>query len=72
MPGDNLKRYWTKDPKGLAKWASKPHPFTALRNHLVKHLGSEERANRVAAEWFHEVFKMWPGERKGKNPTGPG
>ena len=69
--GDNLRNYWTKDPKGLAKWADKPHPFTALRNHLRKHM-TEEQANRVAAQWFHLVFKMWPGERKGANPLGPG
>lgn len=71
-PADNeLKRYWTRDPRGLAKWATKPHPWTALKNQLAKHVG-EERAKRIAAQWFHEVFGIWPGERKGKNPLGPG
>lgn len=70
--GDNaLKRYWTKDPRGLAKWVSKPHPWTALKNELREHVG-EERAKRIAAQWFREVFGFWPGERGGKNPTGPG
>ncbi len=70
-PGNDLKRYWTKDPEGLAKWVGKPHPWTALRNHLRKHVG-QERANRIASEWFHDVFGIWPGERKGENPVGPG
>ena len=71
-PVDNqLKHYWTRDPRGLAKWATKPHPWTALYRELVKHVGSA-RAKRIASEWFHEVFGIWPGERKGKNPTGPG
>jgi hypothetical protein len=70
-PGDNqLKHYWTRGA-GLAKWATSPHPYTALYNHLVKFVGSD-RAKRIAAEWFHEVFGIWPGERKGKNPRGPG
>ncbi len=29
-PGNNLKHYWTRDPRGLAKWVTKPHPWTAL------------------------------------------
>jgi hypothetical protein len=73
-PGDggknNLKTYWTKGP-GLAKWATKPHPWTALYHHLLKYL-PEEEAKRTAAQWFHDVTGMWPGERKGKNPLGKG
>lgn len=67
---DQLKNYWTKGA-GLAKWVKSPHPWTALKNHLLKHVGPE-RAERMAAEWFHDVFGIWPGERKGKNPVGPG
>ena len=71
-PTDNqLKHYWTKDPRGLAKWVGHLHPWTALRNHLRKYVG-QERANRIASQWFHEVFGIWPGERKGQNPLGPG
>lgn len=65
-----LHKYWTKG-EGLAKWASSPHPWTALRNHLLKYLPPGE-ANRTASQWFHDVFGIWPGERKGKNPAGPG
>jgi hypothetical protein len=70
-PADNeLKRYWTRG-EGLAKWATSAHPYTALVSHLTKFVGAE-RAKRIAAEWFHEVFGIWPGERRGKNPLGPG
>jgi hypothetical protein len=66
-----LKDYWTKDPEGLAKWVDKPHPWTALRNHLRKHM-PQEQADRMASAWFHAVTGMWSGERAGKNPLGPG
>lgn len=68
---DALKRYWTRDPRGLAKWASKPHPYTSLVRELTEHVGVE-RAKRIAAQWFRDVFGIWPGERAGKNPRGPG
>ncbi|MFE7868840.1 phage portal protein [Micromonospora humida] len=69
-PGDPLKRYWTKG-EGLSKWVSSPHPWTTLRDHLAKHVGVHD-ADQIASEWFHEVFGIWPGERKGKNPAGRG
>lgn len=68
--GEQLKSYWTKGA-GLAKWSTSPHPWTALRDHLAKYM-SPERADRTASEWFHSVFGIWPGERKGSNPVGPG
>jgi hypothetical protein len=68
--GEQLKSYWTKGA-GLKKWSTHAHPWTALRDHLVKYM-STERADRTASEWFHDVFGMWPGERKGSNPVGPG
>lgn len=64
-----LKWYWTKGP-GLAKWSTNAHPWTTLRDHLLKH--GVAYADRVAAQWFHDVFHIWPGERKGKNPVGKG
>ncbi len=67
---DKLKHYWTKG-EGLKKWATHAHPWTALYRHLVKFVG-KERAQRIASQWFHDVFGIWPGERGGKNPTGPG
>lgn len=68
-PG-SIKWYWTKG-EGLAKWAPTPHPWTALYSHLRKHM-SDGMAKRVTSEWFHEVFGIWSGERKGKDPIGPG
>lgn len=68
---NQLKHYWTRDPRGLAKWATKPHPWTALYRELRKHVGNE-RAKRMASQWFKDVFGIWPGERKGSNPVGPG
>jgi hypothetical protein len=68
---NELHTYWTKDPRGLAKWATTAHPYTNLVQHLTKFIG-KERAQRVAAQWFRDVFGVWPGERAGKNPAGPG
>lgn len=67
---NQLKDYWTKG-EGLAKWATSPHPWTALRDHLAKYM-TPERADQTASQWFHDVFGIWPGERKGTNPVGPG
>lgn len=71
LGGEKLHHYWTRDPRGLAKWVHSPHPWTALYNHLVKHMNSE-MAKRCASAWFKEVFGIWSGERKGQNPWGPG
>jgi hypothetical protein len=70
LDGNQLKHYWTKG-KGLARWRAHPHPWTKLRNLLLKHVGPG-RAERMASDWFHEVFGYWPGHRKGSNKTGPG
>jgi hypothetical protein len=70
LDGNQLKHYWTKG-KGLARWRAHPHPWTKLRNLLLKHVGPG-RAERMASDWFHEVFGYWPGHRKGSNPVGPG
>ena len=69
--GNQLKKYWLSK-EGLAKWATKPHPWTALYHHILKHIGNPERAKRIASQWFHDHFGIWPGERKGKNPLGHG
>ena len=68
--GNQLKEYWTRGP-GLAKWATSPHPWTALYHHLLKYLPPEV-AKRTAAQWFHDTFGIWPAERGGSNPIGPG
>lgn len=67
---NQLREYWTRG-EGLAKWADSPHPWTALYHHLIKFMPAGE-AKRTAAQWFHAVFGIWPGERAGDNPVGPG
>lgn len=70
-PGDGpLENYWKHGP-GAAKWIGTAHPWTNLVEHLAKHMPLT-MAKRVASQWFHDVFGIWPGERKGSNPTGPG
>jgi hypothetical protein len=56
-----LKWYWTKGP-GLAKWATSPHPFTALRAHLIKFL-SPAIVDSVTAKWFHDALGFYPSEK---------
>jgi hypothetical protein len=69
-PGDNeFKKYWVYG-EGRARW----NTFTELRNHLLKHV-RPDRANEIAASWFHERYGFWPGDdrnrvRQGKPPRG--
>lgn len=60
---ERLKKYWTKDPEGLAKWADKPHPWTALYRQLKKHM-PDELAKRTASQWYFEVKGHWPGSKR--------
>lgn len=68
----NIERYW-KTGAGAARirWGTSGSHTRCVR-HLRKHLGSEDRAHRVCAQWEHDVTGHWPGEKKGKNPSGPG
>lgn len=68
--GEDLREYWTRGP-GLAKWATHPHPWTALYRHLLKYM-TPDRARRTASAWFERVFGFAPGARKGRNPVGLG
>lgn len=67
-----LKAYWTRGA-GLARWAPKPHPWTALVHALEKEVPGKSPGwyHGLASNLFHDVFGIWPGERKGKNPVGP-
>lgn len=67
----DLHEYWTRG-EGLARWISSPHPWTKLYHLLLEHIGNPEVAKRTAAQWFHDATGIWPGSRKGSNPTGPG
>jgi len=63
---NNLKAYWLTG-EGAGTWAT----WTELYHHLRKHM-VDELAKRVAAEWFHIRYGIWPGHQQGKNPHGPG
>lgn len=66
---NDLKHYWLRG-EGAAKWST----WTELYHHLKKHMAAE-MAKRVAAEWFHERYGIWPGAdlnrvAHGKPPRG--
>lgn len=54
------------------RWMGKPHPWTALRRFLGRYIKNPEKADRTTSQWFHDATGLWSGERKGKNPVGPG
>ncbi|WP_280758925.1 hypothetical protein [Prescottella agglutinans] len=64
-----LERYWTEG-EGLAKWAEKPHPYTSLVEALTKAIPpgemTPEQIKGLAANYYHKVFKVWPGKRNDK------
>lgn len=70
VDGDEFEHYWTTG-KGLARWAEHPHPWRRLRALLRKHPQIHDPEG-LASRYFHKVFGIWPGERKGDNPVGPG
>ena len=55
---DQLKMYWIYG-EGRGRWNS----WTELYRHLRKHL-PDGYARRTAAEWFHERYGYWPGDRR--------
>ncbi len=70
VDGDEFQAYWTRG-EGLARWSTKPHPWRTLRRLLRRHPGIRDPEG-LASHYFKIVFHMWPGERKGDNPVGPG
>ncbi|WP_328344812.1 2'-5' RNA ligase family protein [Micromonospora sp. NBC_00421] len=60
---NRLKRYWTKDPEGLAKWRDKPHPWRALFSYLKKFM-DPVKAKRVTSAWYRDVFGHMPNQKK--------
>lgn len=68
--GKRLEHYWTRDPRGLAKWATHAHPWTALYRHLVKYVPTF--AAELTETYFRKVFGIKSGWRRGSNPLGPG
>ncbi len=68
--GKQFEIYWTRGA-GLARWSGSAHPWTTLVTLLSKHM-SRRHAQGLASKYFKKVFGIWPGERKGVNPAGPG
>jgi hypothetical protein len=66
-----FKWYWCYGP-GRVKWYHHPHPWTTLRNHMLKYPGAAPYANRIASQWFRDTKGYWPSHRQGLNPFGPG
>jgi hypothetical protein len=56
-----LHEYWVRG-KGLAKWKT----WTELYRHLLKYIKDPEEAKRTAAQWFHDRYGFWPGDKKNK------
>jgi hypothetical protein len=65
-----LKAYWATGA-GREKWIHSPHPWTTLRDLLLKYV-SKRVADGLASNIFHMATGIWPGERKGSDPLGPG
>lgn len=65
-----LKEYWAHGA-GREKWINSPHPWTTLRDLLLKYV-SKRVADGLASNIFHMATGIWPGSRKGDNPLGPG
>jgi hypothetical protein len=56
-----LKKYWLSGP-GLAKWADKPHPWTALYKALRKYIKDPDEAKRTASQWYRLHFGHIPNQ----------
>jgi SPP1 gp7 family putative phage head morphogenesis protein len=52
-----LRDYWLHG-EGATRWKT----WTDLYNHLKDHVGNE-RAKRMAAQWYHDRYGRWPGEK---------
>jgi len=65
-----LKAYWAVG-EGRQKWINSPKPYTTLVALLSKYV-SPAIAKGLAANIFHMATGIWPGERKGSDPLGPG
>lgn len=59
---NNLEEYWkTGEGAASVRWGT-PGDFTRCVNHLEKHVG--ERANRICAQWHHDMNGIWPGDKR--------
>lgn len=57
-----LHEYWAHGA-GRKKWAGKPHPFSALRRHLAKHIKNPRILNGLVANIMKLGTGIYPGQR---------
>jgi hypothetical protein len=68
-PGDgganSLEQYW-KHGAGAMKilWGA-PGDFNRCVKHVGKHVPPDE-ADRICAQWHHDMTGMWPGDKRNK------
>ena len=70
LPKD-LRQYWTHGA-GAARWATSPHPYTALTRALRTELPAKAQhmVNGLAANLFKDRFGIYPGQRKSVTAAG--
>lgn len=65
-----LRDYWLHG-EGAARWSTWTELYQQLRRHVA-----DERAKRIAAQWYHDRYGRWPGShrRRDRNSSrkGPG
>lgn len=69
-PYKHLWKYWTRG-EGLMRWAASPTPWRTLRAQLARYVGPHISKGQTS-KMFKAVMGIWPGERFGSNPWGPG
>lgn len=59
---ERIHQYWVAGP-GLAKWASSPHPWRALRDHLAKYIHDPVLLDKTTSRWHNEVMAPTGSDR---------
>lgn len=57
---ERIHKYWVAGP-GLAKWATSPHPWTALHRELAKYIHDPKLLDETTSKWHFEVFHQHTG-----------
>lgn len=62
-PGaQRLRNYWLAG-KGLAKWATNPHPWTKLEHLLRDYIKDPARRKAVVTRWYFLHFGKYPNQK---------
>lgn len=57
---ERLHAYWVTGA-GLKKWATSPHPWQTLHDHLAKYIHNPALLNDTTSRWHFEVFHQHTG-----------